>query len=335
MKLLQPLAGVVLAGSVAAGLWLWLHGAPPLPNPVPVAAQPEPAPEARPKPAPVAKMAVIKRKRANTQPSASNPAPTGWSAVHLIINKKAGYEQRLQAIHALPSHLTEEDWALLQKFLLRPNAQDKGQLGQVIKNQLLDVLCAFNLPPTGLGDVLAKMYENQKQNEVIRDYAVQHMGAYYEQISGQPKSAQAEQAVQGVLWKAVNERNDSIGGTALLALKRLSQEYPGFNQAQIANTAVQMAGDPIAGELTHITAYQVCAQLGATDALPMVRQAAQNGETISVQMSALGALGQLGGTEDISLLKSVLEGTQERLKPAAQHALEQITARQNQLAGQK
>ncbi len=178
------------------------------------------------------------------------------------------------------------------------------------------------------------MYRDQQQNEVIRDYAVQHMSAYYEQIPSRDRT-KTEQAVQDTLWEAVNETSDSIGGTALLALKRLSQEYTNFDQGKIATTALQMATDNNAGELTHITAYQVCAQLGTTDALPVVLQAAQNGETISVRMSAIGALGWLGGPDQIPFLNRLLQGDEERLKPAAQHALAQITLRQSQLASRK
>jgi hypothetical protein len=186
-----------------------------------------------------------------------------------------------------------------------------------------------------MGDVLTKMYQNRQQDDVIRDYAVQHLTAYYEQTTMQPDSAETQKAVQKVLWEAVTETSDSIGGTALLALKRLSQEYTGFDQGKIASAALQMAGDGNAGELTHITAFQVCAQLGTTDATPVILQAAQNGETIPVKMSAIGALGLLGGLDQIPYLNSVLVGGDDRLKPAAQHALQQIATRQTQMASQK
>jgi len=240
---------------------------------------------------------------------------------------------RLRAIGSLAGHLSDADWNGLQPFLLQPDGLDKTQLGQVIKNELLDALCALNPPPAGLGEVLTRMYHDQQQNEVIRDYAVQHLGACYEQVALQPDSTQALKVIQDTLWEAVNETSDSIGGTALLALKRLSQEYPGFDQNKIAATALQMAGDNQAGELTQITAYQVCAQLAVTNALPLLLAAAQNGPTIPVKMSAIGALGRLGGAEQILFLNRVLAGSQERLKPAAQHALEQI--QQTRLASRK
>jgi len=88
-----------------------------------------------------------------------------------------------------------------------------------------------------------------------------------------------------------------------------------------------MAGPATSGELTRITAIQVCAQLNVQDALPVIQAAVQNGQTMTVRISAIGALGSLGGAEVIPLLNSVLQGTEERLKLPAQHALNQIENR--------
>jgi hypothetical protein len=330
---LKLVMGITLVVALTAGLWLWFHQQPFPAEKVSQRVKPDMASLPKPGPPNSPKLATVKNGPAGVQaPVLSLPA-SKWPAIQKIVDGRASYEERLKAIHSLSGQLTGADWKVLQPFLLQPDGLDKGQLGQVLKNELLDVLCALNPPPAGLGDVLAQMYRNPQQDEVIRDYAVQHLGAYYEQMTGQPDSAQVEQAVQKVLWEAVRETDDSIGGTALLALKRLSQEYHEFDQGKVASTALQMANDNNAGELSHITAFQVCAQLGTADALPVVLAAAQNGETISVRMSAIGALGQLGGPEQISFLNDVLAGTEDRLKPAAQHALEQI--QQTQLASRK
>jgi hypothetical protein len=333
---LKPLIGIALTMvfvAALAALWVRLHRAPPPAETVkvetvnPTIAAPQAIPFH-----PVKLVTVTARPPLGQSMKAVLP---DWSVVQTIADDNASYEERLNAIRHLSSHLSDEDWKGLQQFLLKPDGLDKGQLGQVIKNELLDTVCAMNPPPAGLGDVLTQMYRDQQQDEVIRDYAVQHLTPYYEQMAGQPDSAKPNQAVQDVLWEAVNETSDSIGGTALLALQQLSQHYPGFDQAKITTTALQMAGDNNATELAHITAFQVCAQLGTADALPVVLRAAQNGETISVKMSAIGALGLLGGSEQIPFLNSVLSGTEDRLKPAAQHALEAITARQTQFVSQK
>lgn len=291
-----------------------------------------------PKPVPVnaPNMRTIIRTSPPDQSTVLSPAASDWKAIQLVVDSSADYAERLKAVGSLSGRLTEVDLEMLQSFLLKPDSLDHSQMGQALKNQILDELCALNPPPAGLGDVLTKMFRDSKQDDVIRDYAVQHMAAYYEQLATQPNSERARQAVQKILWEAVNEPVGSVGGTALLALKRLSQEYTaGIDQKKIGATALQMAGNPIVGELSHITALQVCAQLGNMEALPVALKAANNGESIVVKMSAIGALGLLGGPDQISYLNSVLSGPEDRLKPVAKHALMQISARQNQMAKQK
>jgi len=335
MKLKLSIA-IVLTVASGAGVWLWFHQRPqPADQPVSKLVKPDIASLPRLVPVDAPKMTRVMARPAKINSRIQSPTASDWSAVQAIINPDALFEDRLTAISSLSGHLPETDWQVLKSFMLKPDDADKVQRGQAVKNQLLDALCSINPAPTGLGDMLIQLYRDHKQDDVIRDYAVQHLTAYYEQMSAQPDDGRTGPAVQKVLWEAVTETSDSIGGTALLALKRLSQEYSGFDQDKIAATALQLAGDDKAGELTHITAFQVCAQLGTVDALPLALQAAQNGETIAVRMSATAALGALGGPEQIPFLNSLLQGDEDRLKPAAQNALAQITIRQAQMASRK
>ncbi len=324
---LKLLISIALAVAFAAGWWWFPRQTHPAANPpttIPKQVKPETVSQSRLRPANAPKMTIITDKPARDLTLSHGAG--NWLLAQKIVNTRATYAERLKAIRSLSSPLNDTDWEVLQSFLLKPDGLDKVQMGQVVKNVLLDVLCALNPPPAGLGGVLAQMYRDQQQDEVIRDYAVQHLAACYEQLTLEPDGAGTQQAVGNVLWEAVNESNDSIGGTALLALKRLSQEYPEFDQQQLAATALQMAGDDTAGELTHITAFQVCASLGTTNALPVVLNAAQSGETVPVRISAIAALGILGGASQIPFLNSLIQGNNDRLKLPAQQALNQINA---------
>jgi hypothetical protein len=206
---------------------------------------------------------------------------------------------------------------------------DDQQLGQILKNKLMDVLSVMNPPLAGLGDVLIQVYRDRGQNEVLRDYAVQHLATYDGQLEATSGSAAVpeRQAIQKVMWEALNETSDSIAGTALLGLNRLSTEGADVNQNRLGQMALAMANDNTAEELTRITAWQICAQRNIQDALPTVEGAAQNGATIPQQISAIGALGLLGGPNDLQLLQNLLRGNEERLKLPAQTAISRIAQR--------
>src|ERR1700690_1214798 len=264
-------------------------------------------------------------------PSVVSRQPVGLSpAIQVIVDDQAGYEQRLAAIDNIRGKLSGADREALYAFLRQKSGLDNVQLEQVLKNKLMDVLCALNPPPPGLFDLLTQIYHDPAQNGVLRDYAVQHVAAFYQQlemaadVDPQDKSTGLAQA-RKVLWDALAETDGSIAGTALLALTRLSRENPeSFDPRQIAGVAEQMAGPATPGELTRITAIQVCAQLNVQAALPVIQAAVQNGQTMTVRISAMGALGSLGGAEQIPFLNSVLHGDEERLTLSAQHALDQI-----------
>jgi hypothetical protein len=260
------------------------------------------------------------------------------SAAQMVANEKAGYQQRQEAIQKLATvKLTDSDRDILYNFLRQHTAADDGQPGQVLKNELLDALCAMQPPPQGLGELLAQIYRDSGQNIVLQDYAVQHMAAYYRQMTaatGVDDQIRNDELklTQQTMWDALNNTGSSIAGTALLDLTRLSQGgYSGFDQNKIADKALDLAGQN-GDELTRITAMQVCASLNVKLALPIVLGAAEQGETKSVEISAIGALGSLGGLGQIPFLNTVLQGNDDRLKLPAQQALNQIHQRLRQQA---
>ncbi len=259
--------------------------------------------------------------------------PSVSSAIRMIVDEQVGYPEREQAVHTLSGKLADADREGLYAFLRQHDPGDDAQLGQVLKNDLMDALCRMEPPPTGLRDLLTQIYQDAGQNIVLRDYAVQHLSAFYRQmalalnVDPQIRNDELNQAQQ-VLWTAVDDTGSSISGTAMLGLSQLALEgWPGLDRDKIGNAALKLAGDSNAGELTRITAFQVCANLNVKDALAFVLGAAQQGETESVRISAIGALGALGGTDQLPCLNGVLQGTDERLKPAARSALNRIEQR--------
>lgn len=325
----KPIIGAAVVIVGLAAVWMWCRR--------PALVVPQRAPATQPvQPQVAAKPILIQRVKMVTVGGLKQkkivlvPVRHDWSDVGLIVNDRSDFEKRLEAIGRLPSRLTSSDWNVLRKFLLAPDSADAGQQNQVVKNELMDRLCAMESPPKDLGNVLAAIYQNLLQDDVVRDYAVQHLATLDQALAqnGGNGVAQEEKEDQTVLWNALSETGDSIAGTALLGLLRLSdQQNTGVNQSKVASSALQMAHDSAAGELSQITAYQVCAQLNVQNALPAIEAAAQNSQTIPAQISAIGALGQLGGSGDISLLQNLLNSNQERLQLPVQTAISRIEQR--------
>jgi len=157
--------------------------------------------------------------------AAANPHQPPPSAIQVILDEQAPDAKREAALHGLAGKLTDLDREALYTFLKEHVPGDDGQLGQVLKNALLDKLCQMEPPPAGLLDLLTQIFQDAGQNIVLRDYAVQHLAAFYRQMASAPgvdsqtSSDELSQARQ-VLWAAVNETDSSISGSAMLGLVR-------------------------------------------------------------------------------------------------------------------
>lgn len=314
-------------------LVLWQHGARKLATPAAGVGQPSAA-------QPVAARAAAATLPPGSKPALPSPAtivaaPFQISAtVQAILNGNSSFQACEQAIKALGGQrLSDPDRNALYDFLRQPGAHDDQQVSQVLKNELMDALCTLQPPPPGLRELLTQIYQNPGEDEVLRDYAVQHLAAFYRQMSsaaGLDATFQAAelQSTRQTLWEALSQTDTSLAGTALLGLSQLAQSrWPGVDADQISAAALKLAQNDRAGELTRITAFQVCANLKAQDALPAIQYAAQNGQTVPVQISAIAALGALGDASQIPLLNSLLQDGNDRLRLPAQHALSQIASR--------
>lgn len=249
-------------------------------------------------------------------------------AVQMIVDDARNYDERLAAVRTIITNPPSSDWIALRDYLLRKEPSDSTQSGLAFKNELLNQLGSLRPVPSELGETLVAMARSGNLDAVIRDYALQDLSAFYDELEASHRmDPQTRQVIQNTLWDGLSETDSSIAGTSLLALERLSRDRADFDRQQIASVALQFADQGDVGELTRITAFQVCARLDVADALPAVIQAAQHGATIPLQISAVSALGRLGGSDQIPFLRSLVNGAEERLQLPAKRALDQIMAR--------
>ena len=187
---------------------------------------------------------------------------------------------------------------------------------------MMDKLVEQPTVPADLPEVLISIFQDHAQDVVMRDYAVQHLNPIYGQAAAETKAA-----IRQALWQAAGETDTSIAGTALLALNDLAQNNAEFDRNQIQQTALKLADDGQCGELARITAVQICAQMGVTQAAASVLQLAQSATSIPLRITAIAALGDLGGAAVVPYLREIAEGDEDRLKPAAESALKRLKKR--------
>ena len=240
-------------------------------------------------------------------------------------------------IHLLSKSLKPEEIKAIIAFLLEKHEEDQNQVGHALKSDLMDLLTRQTSLSSELTQVFLDIYHDGSQNVVIRDYAIQHLATLYERFT-EPVSWPAsevvlqEKAIRSVLWEALSEKDSSIAGTSLLALSRLSEGEgrADFDRTQIGREALTIAENSRNGELVRVAAVQVCGLQKNKAALPFLIKAIQSETDGSLRISAIGALGALGGQSEVPLLKEI-EKDGSRLKPAAALALRRINQRLGQL----
>jgi hypothetical protein len=259
----------------------------------------------------------------------SEPAPAMPERLRLILNsdRTTSFRERIRSLHTINRHLMIEECNALFRYLRTPaNNMASRNAENWLRNDIMDLLAEQPALPLGYPDVLIAIYNDPSQDAVMRDYALQHIPLVYDRANTDEKVG-----LTNVLWQAVGETDSSIAGTSLLTLLQLTSANPPVDQNQVADAALKLAADGHTGELSRITAVQVCGRIQVEQALPVVEQMAQDGPTIPLRISATAALGDYavkaspsGSADIIALLSQMVASSEPRQALAAQSALNRV-----------
>jgi hypothetical protein len=254
-------------------------------------------------------------------------------ALAIGLTPEKGYQQRVEAIGRIGRKLGRDDVEAIYGFF-DAKSKDQGDLDQVsfsgVKNDLMNALIAQDRMPEDLGRRLLAMYRNRDNDELWRDYCLQHCVPYYERKWPDPAASPDDQERREFVpafRDAFKERGSHIAGTALIGWDCLSAKYPEFDPAEAAKVALELVKDDKCCVASKATAMSVCGSRGLGDALPLARIMAQAGEETSLRLAATAALGALGGKDDEELLMSMGAGKDRYQKMCAASALKNLRQR--------
>jgi hypothetical protein len=209
---------------------------------------------------------------------------------------------RLDAIRSLPEQLPTETCDGLISLLLSPLPADVQGGGEfVVRNDIMAALVRQrSISPNTVAGLIS-LLERRGENEVLRDYALQHLSLIYEREDAVPLRS----TLRPVLFAMLQEPTGTLAGTSLLALQRLIDTDPDLPADRLRAEALRLAAEPGIGAANRTAAYQVCGLMGIHEALPSMRRDAQLSACIPLQVAAIAGLGALGGGIDRQLLASI------------------------------
>ncbi len=170
-------------------------------------------------------------------------------------------------------------------------------------------------PAGDFARLLTEVFDDVRQTAVVRDYALQHLGEWYDRAS-------SREAVEQVLWRATDERGATMAGTALLALHRQVLPRDDRMRTRLSDACHRVVVDARASTAERVTALRLGAQLGNRELLPLAREWIQQSADPMMQLAAIGALGELGDVRDIPLVQELKE--HPRLKMAVTASLRRL-----------
>lgn len=164
------------------------------------------------------------------------------------------------------------------------------------KNDLMNQLLSVpNLPP-GIIDYLADIYNDRRQDVVTRDYALQHLSN-----DGYAKASESgKRMIVDVVRQAVREHDSSIGGTALLGMRRLAVSSGAFDAAEVKTAVLDAAEDENASVLTRLTAIRLCGTLMIEESRTVVERLTTDKSSWLLSLAAAAARRDLDGNSPAS-----------------------------------
>jgi hypothetical protein len=275
------------------------------------------------------------------------------------LGESSGYAVFGQRIHQLGRDLPGLEQRRLIHWIENPKFagfQDSNPGWHWLVNEVMTALSHQNAPLPGLTDCLVRLANDSGRDMVIRDYALQHMVDWLQPIAqGEPYETNPakRQTMVGCLLRAAQEERQSFSGTAVLGLHLALQlaelrakpidgepaqswrpEIP-IDSERLQKDALRLVQSPSSCDHARISAFQVCAQRGFADALPIARKfAGDTQQPNTTRLSAIAALGALGNSTDSLLLDKIQKENRARLAKGIETAANAILLRANSIQNQ-
>ena len=141
-------------------------------------------------------------------------------------------------------------------------------------NQLMDELLDLPTIPSDYGETMAALYRDKAQDDITRDFAVQHIGLYAQALNRSgaydPDSEDARQC-RAALLDAAGETRTIIAAAAFRALSDVSAFDPLIDGKRLDAMLVSCASDTEADPAARVMAVQLCGERGVASALPALK----------------------------------------------------------------
>ena len=168
-------------------------------------------------------------------------------------------------------------------------SSDAAQSASDMNDEMDEMLNRSEIP-TDYAETMVALFRDKSQGDVIRDFAVQHIGLYAEtlQMRGKYDADSSESAtLRDALWDAAEETRSSVAVAAFRALADMAAFDPHIDAKRLDNQLASCVADSSASPAARVMAAQLCGERRVVAAKPtLARIAADRRESEPLRLAA-------------------------------------------------
>lgn len=237
------------------------------------------------------------------------------SLLAAITNSEVHWEERLREVVRLPQYLDPGLSQGLFDFISAKPKEEIQETWYLVANEIMETLRQRELPAGLYTRKLSALIKSNAVDPVIRDYAIQHLSQW---ISGAAPDARetdpslAETAFDLMCEQATATENGKLTlvGTAMNALTDAQLHGQGFileRRQHLQAVALKIASttDGSVATFNRASALQAAALLDAPKLPEFCRDmAGQDNIAVDLRLSSVAALGLVGDSVDLPMLRN-------------------------------
>lgn len=278
--------------------------------------------------------------RTNHPNDSGHPKAPKSLLIAKITDTSIRWEIRVDILRRLDADsLTGEEIDSLYSLLT--HTPKPGQEGSwwVTVNEIMEQMRKQGIGADRYTPVMLSIIRDSDAPEVLRDYAVQHLGQWVtprgaEQGVLSEPSPQLVHETAETLGKIITDAtlaHTSIPGTTLMVIADMkSGGVPEATLAPVIDSLQPWFTSTISGKndlpkITRISAINAVSILGIEEHAPAIRQLAESDTTdASIRLNSIAALGNIGTASDLTTLQAIATST-ARYRYAAKAAYKKLT----------
>lgn len=187
------------------------------------------------------------------------------SSAYRVVAKSARTNKSAENVQPEPQSFPLTAESTIHEFTERQTnslASDAAQAASDM-NDVMDEMLNRSEIPADYAETMVALFRDKSQGDVIRDFAVQHIGLYAEtlQMRGKYDADSAESAtLRDALWNAAEETRTIVAAAAFRALADMSAFDRHVDSRRLDAKLVSCVADASAAPAARVMAAQLCGE---------------------------------------------------------------------------